>query len=428
MENRNHYTNTCPHCNATLQGYDKQGTEVFVCPQCQSLLTKGDQGSFVYTEKLQKARAEPIIPLGAEGVLNDVTYRVICYAERKDDYNSVWGEYILLNEAEKRYAFLSEFNGHWNLLTPLDKTEVNVTEVATHNQTTFREQTYRLYSKYTASYIHARGEFFWPVHHRRMTPCREYIAPPHMVAKEGAGQEAEYYFGTYVAPSRIKKAFALPGVPYRIGKGVIQPFYGGIDVGYFAIGALAFIMLIIILNTFITIQAKEQMVFSQSFNIDDSTAGKPFVSEPFKLEGNRSNLQIEAFSQLSNSWVEADVSLVNEDTQEETGFVTGVEYYSGYDGGESWSEGSWSKEEILCAVDPGRYHFVVTPAKDPSLMFARMTLQATWDVPVWWNAILVGIVMAVITGVLYLLELNFERSRWYDSDYSPYTYSDEDDE
>jgi hypothetical protein len=184
-------------------------------------------------------------------------------------------------------------------------------------------------------------------------------------------------------------------------------------------------MLIILLNAFISMQAKEKQVFSQSFAVNDSTAGKPIVSPSFKLEGRGSNLQIDAFAQVTNSWVEAEVSLVNEGTLEETGFVTGVEYYVGAEDGEVWSEGSWSKEEILCAVEPGTYHFVITPSKDQGFTSTTMTVQATWDVPVWWNAILVCIVMGVITGGLYLLELNFERSRWYDSDYSPYTYSDD---
>jgi hypothetical protein len=261
--------------------------------------------------------------------------------------------------------------------------------------------------------------------HEKKVSCREYSAPPHMVAVEGREPGADYFFGTYVPPSAIKKAFGLPGVPYRIGKGVIQPFYGGIDVGYFAMGALAFVILIIVLNAFITMQAKEQQVFSQSFIVNDSTAGKPIVSPSFTLEGSQSNLQIDVLAQVTNSWVEAEVSLVNERTLEETGFVTAVEYYEGVDDGERWSEGSWGKEEILCAVAPGAYHFVITPSKDTGLASTTMTLQATWDVAVWWNAILVCIVMAVITGALYLLELNFERSRWYDSDYSPYTYSDD---
>jgi len=425
MENINHYTNACPVCSTALKGYDKRGAQVFVCPQCQALLTKDEGGAFVRKDKLKKAQAEPIISLGATGMLNDTLYRVICYAERKDDHNSVWGEYILFDETAQRYAFLSEYNGHWNLMTPLDKHEVDAREVASHPETTFRDQTYKLYSKYTASYIHARGEFFWPMHHKGMVPCREYIAPPHMVAMEGREPEADYFFGTYVQPSAIKKAFGLAGVPYRIGKGVIQPFYGGIDVGYFAIGALAFIILIIILNAFISMQAKEKQVFSHSFTVSDSTAGKPIVSPSFTLEGRQSNLQIDAFAQVTNSWVEAEISLVNERTLEETGFVTGVEYYSGTDDGESWSEGSWGKEEILCAVAPGTYHFVITPSKDTGFTSTTMTLQATWDIPVWWNAILVVIVMGVITATLYFLELNFERSRWYDSDYSPYTYSDD---
>jgi hypothetical protein len=62
------------------------------------------------------------------------------------------------------------------------------------------------------------------MHHQKMIPFREYIAPPHMLAKEGNGPEADYFFGNYIQPSVIKKAFGLAGIPYRIGKGVIQPF------------------------------------------------------------------------------------------------------------------------------------------------------------------------------------------------------------
>jgi hypothetical protein len=388
-------------------------------------MRKDDKGEFFWDSRLQKARYEPTIPLGSEGVLNGISYRMICYAERKDDHNAIWREYILFNEAEHKHVFLSEYDGHWTLLEPLEKTDVNVQEMATHKGTLFREEEYKLYSKYTASYVHARGEFYWPMYREKMVPVREYIAPPHMLTKEGTAKDADYFFGTYQSRSAISKAFSLPVMPYRTGTGMIQPFYGGIDVGIFAKGALVFTILIIIINIFLSMLAREQQVFSHTFPVDTGTVNKPLVSPSFTLQGNQSNLIIDAYARVSNSWVEADVSLVNESTHEERAFVTGVEFYSGYDGGESWSEGSWSKEETICAVEPGTYHFVITPSKDPAAFLpVDMTLQATWDVPVWWNAMLVVIIMGVITGALYLLEMNFERNRWYNSDYSPYTYDE----
>jgi ribosomal protein S27E len=419
------HTVTCPDCKTKLPVYDTSGTEAIACPQCLAMLRENDRGAFQTGGRVQKARTEPVIALGAEGVLEGVLYRVICYAERKDEYGSIWREYILFNQAAKSYAFLSEYDGHWNLLLPLNKSEVREKEMEKDELTIFREETYKLYSKYNAGYLHMRGEFHWPVYTDKQVSCREYIRPPFMLAREKTGAEVDYFFGSYLHPSKIKKAFGLSGLPYRNGVGVTQPFYGGIKVGNFAIGALAFIILICALNGLFNMQSKQQQVFSHTFAVDDSTINKPIVSPSFTLSGRQSNLLIDAYAKVENSWVEADVSLVNEDSHEERGFATGVDYYSGVDDGESWAEGSWSKEEVICAVKPGNYHFVIIPGKDPSGRPTSMTLQATWDVQLWWNAVLVAIVMGVITFILYMTEHYFEQRRWSSSDYSPYA-SEED--
>jgi hypothetical protein len=77
-------------------------------------------------------------------------------------------------------------------------------------------------------------------------------------------------------------------------------------------------------------------------------------SQPFHLDGGR-NVQFQLTSNVTNDWVYAALDLVNQDTGGVVSFDKSLEYYAGYDDGESWSEGSRSESEVLGPVDAGNY-------------------------------------------------------------------------
>mgnify|MGYP000308295330 CR=1 FL=1 len=73
-------------------------------------------------------------------------------------------------------------------------------------------------------------------------------------------------------------------------------------------------------------------------------------------------VEVELSSEVENSWMAADLSLVNEETGET--FAAGLEvaYYHGVDGGESWSEGSRTKSLVIPQVPVGKYVLRIEPS------------------------------------------------------------------
>lgn len=63
-------------------------------------------------------------------------------------------------------------------------------------------------------------------------------------------------------------------------------------------------------------------------------------------------LNVEAFSNVDNSWATFDVSLVNEKNNEVITATKDIEYYHGYEGGENWAEGNKSVDYNFCGVAP----------------------------------------------------------------------------
>ena len=84
------------------------------------------------------------------------------------------------------------------------------------------------------------------------------------------------------------------------------------------------------------------------------TTAQTVFSQPFEIKANR-NVRITANAPVSNSWADLDVDLVNEQNNEVESVDIPIEYYSGVDGGESWSEGGQVEDATLSALPAGKY-------------------------------------------------------------------------
>jgi len=65
-----------------------------------------------------------------------------------------------------------------------------------------------------------------------------------------------------------------------------------------------------------------------------------FTTPEFVLDKDNANVEIDINADVDNSWLYVYGELVNADTEELFTFERSIEYYHGYEGGESWSSGS----------------------------------------------------------------------------------------
>src|SRR5262249_55321373 len=79
-----------------------------------------------------------------------------------------------------------------------------------------------------------------------------------------------------------------------------------------------------------------------------------FFTPPFELRGRR-NVAVELELPLQNDWAFITVDLVHEASGELRTYGTELSYYSGVEGGESWSEGSRSSTHLFGSAGAGSH-------------------------------------------------------------------------
>ena len=92
-------------------------TLAMTCPSCYTYFRRGQWNT--ETTLFGTSNAQ-IIPLGAKGKIDGTIYEVMGFVIKKEQkYKYHWREYMLFNPY-LGYAFLSEYDGHWNFAWPIE--------------------------------------------------------------------------------------------------------------------------------------------------------------------------------------------------------------------------------------------------------------------------------------------------------------------
>ena len=425
----------CPNCRADIKLYDPEGSEFCVCKSCKSFIRFTGMGSRGIVQKqIQPIKDNPVIPLGTEGFLKGYPFKVIAYIEKKEKETVyTWTEYLLYNY-KKGYATLAVFNGHWNFI--VDKTWEPSLEKAYSNSVTATHQgaEYRLFNKYVPVTTALIGEFDWDIISDN-PKTNEYIAPPFLLSRESDSpgtKYAQYFWGEYTEPKEIAEAFGLDpnSLPAKEGIGANEASPHAVHFDTLAKYSVLAVMALLVVHIMIKYLKPERELLDDNYDIafDPSGSGswggssyefKPFLTPSFEQKDGSAPLEIEVRSYVSNNWLEATIILVNDQTNETWEVTKGTEYYHGYEGGESWSEGSSDASIILSEIPEGKYHLNVYPASGDSGQ-TSLHIRVTSNVTLWRNILLVILVLSLYPVYCWYRMTRFEKRRWKNSDYSPY--------
>lgn len=347
----------CPLCRTNNEMAIDFAIEEFICSHCNNLITVGQSAQ---RKIIKKPMENVALEVGGRGVLYGTEYWVINIVVKKYGSDTFWREYSLKDRAGNN-VYLSESDGHWVVLRPLDfafKKFKYYAEVEGKN--------YRWYET-TPCTVHAATGYFEDKLQFGLATYKEYVNGTEMISREEYGKSVQFFKGIHISRFEIKRAFEIKDMPYRFGTGIVQPFYFNIKqcTNIMAITAL----LICLLQLYVVTSRSNQKVFEQSINFADVT-DKEMVSKSFTLSGGSAPLKVHVFSDVDNSWANVGLSLVNEKTNEIAYASKDIEKYSGYEDGESWSEGSQTEDFNLCGIPAGTYHFLISAdkeggAKDP---------------------------------------------------------------
>lgn len=418
---------TCPKCKNQITLYDPEGSEYCVCTSCNSFIRFIADDTPVIQKNAPPIKQQPVLKLGSVGAFNGYNFKVIGYIEKKEkDASYAWREYILYNY-EKGYANFAEYDGHWTFVAGkefypnLDKLVARSWEFIS-----YEDNEYNLFNKYTAITTAITGEFDWDILFESARTS-EFVAPPNIIYKEQdkpGTSTADFYLGRYVEPADIADAFKtdIKLFPEKIGIGANQPSVHA--QRWFSVYKLIplLVVLVAVIGFISAYVNPQQMVMDNDFSIVSDSAKvnefKPFITPSFTLD-RPSALEFLIKSDIDNNWLEATVVLVNEKDNQSWEVTESIEYYHGYEDGETWSEGSQEAEVLLSGIPRGKYHLNIYPASgDGKNKSIHININAN---PVIWRNVWVTFLLLCLYPLYAWFRMrNYEKRRWMNSDYSPY--------
>ena len=427
----------CPNCGGPLALNAPDKTERVTCPNCDSLLDV-NQGNLSYLKALTPTQADTnfVLPIGAERTFpGEVKFRIIGAVVRSVTIEGVkyfWHEYLLYNAAVG-FRWLVHSDNHWNFVEPVNPAEVAATAVSSLHSTApatvnYNGRNFKIFQDAKAVVEYVKGEFYWRVEQGEAVRAIDYVSAPLMLSQEATANEINWSAGTYMTNAEIEKIFGVKDLPKPWSVAPNQPFTGRF---YYTWGLLPLVLLFLVAIFMIPITGLTSRVLDQQITLPpmtSPTAAQVAFSNPFEIKPNR-NIQISASAPVSNSFVELDVDLVNDQSQEIESVAIPIEYYTGTDSDGAWSEGGQSQDATVSSLPGGRYTLRVEGTWQNYAQPMPISVRVEQNVVRGVNFICALIVLAIVPIFGLIRKLTFESARWKDSMFgSSSTGSDDSDE
>ncbi|MCC6372146.1 MAG: hypothetical protein IT236_14170 [Bacteroidia bacterium] len=404
----------CSRCNHETPLYFQDKIEIYACPKCSSVFSKNDK----LQNKISKHKNEgikPILPLYSKCTFFGIKYTLVGFARKQQlgGHTIKWEEYTLISENGEP-AYLNQAYGHWSLFTICEKPKnYDPKDSYLKHDDTLGYDLLASYKHKATAFV---GQFYYDIVDVSKRVTREYTNPPHVFTNEYYEGRNEYFNGIYLKESKLRNAFEeeLVNLPEMDGIGDYQPFYFGIKPGRFGRLALVFFALALLTHLILAPSMETETNYpSIKAEITDSVKTAKVVTESFKVLGNNPiELRFECNANVYNDWMEAAITIINDDTGEEKSFVTGIELYAGVDSDGSWTEGSSKKTEYVGNITPGTYHIEAeiygSNAIGRSKTFSATVIGQTATA---WNFWIIMLIYGVIAIAVMVLGANFENKR-----------------
>ncbi|WP_158996703.1 DUF4178 domain-containing protein [Pigmentibacter ruber] len=361
---------------------------------------------------------EQLIPLGSLITIKDHKWEVLGYlevAEMFDGKEDVWCEYLLENKS-LGYRWLTEFDGHWNFISPCEKKNIefkpNTKKYSSKNIPVYLERQYQLFHLGKGVIKFKNGNFFWPVKIGDTFEFEDYIAPPYVLTCEKNAGEENWLQGEYLHKNEVKKILTSEKIPYRFGvylnqvnkyidirKNLIKPW-------------ILFLIVLISFQLWIIYSSKNELIFEESFVHVPSSNEKSQISKKFELTDSNKNLELKLIAYVNDNFFDMSGKIVNEENGEIYNFFKSI-YYSSEDG-----SGSQIETVSFSSIPNGKYQFILEGVTDAKVDTPCKVIVLR-DVTIWSNFILSIIFLSIIPIFFLILEKRYEKKRWENSNFSP---------
>jgi hypothetical protein len=409
-------TFSCPACGGQVALRAAGYTVTAICEYCSTVIDTANENFRIIQKSKERTRLTTL-PMGAKGILRGTKWEVIGYMSKEDMvYGVSWDEYLLFNPYFG-FRFLVASDGHWSLARVIKQT---VSGVGVDSEVVLEGEPFLRFDQGRGRVQYVKGEFYWRVRKGDTDSYADYIAPPRMLSLEQTDDELTLSVSDYLQPAEVGQAFGVD-LPRRRGIAANQPkpFMGNLRrlwvMGLFTC-ALAYIIQ--------SHSGSESVLQRSNFHLVPAIVQPSYSTEVFNVPSRADVVLSGGATPLRNNWVDLDVTLVKDASNDAYYATQSLEYYSGVDEGEAWSEGSPTGDTYFSAVEPGNYRVVIQPAIGqigPDGM--DLTLSVRHNVPAWGNFWLTVLLVLLVPVYAAAYRWYFEYRRWRNSDYAPAIYN-----
>ena len=419
----------CPSCGAPMQARSKDILAVG-CVTCGAVVDTADRNYKLLSQALgmRDEKYTPRLPLGSKGTLEGKPVEVIGFLVRQSKSDGIaydWREYLLAGE-NGTYRWLTEYNGHWNVVDVLSNppTTSGIVELDNVN---YGGQSFRHFSTTpVAEVIQVAGEFTWRVRRGETSRVLDYVAPPLLLSRESTSNDLNWSLGTYVAPEVIADAFKLTGrmiAPVGVFANQPNPWEEANRRVFKLFWKLA--LAAIVLQLFFAFIAGGRTLLRQELVLSPQMAEDTVVTREFEVRGKPRKITVRNTTSLDNNWIGLDLMLVNKASGQAWPTTRELAYYYGSDGGESWSEGSRDDEVVFLDIPPGTYYLTVDPDLAPERPVpVRDVIEVSSGGAGWSNFVMVMLFLIIFPLFTFMRRAAFETGRWAESDHAPVSSGD----
>jgi hypothetical protein len=281
----------------------------------------------------------------------------------------------------------------------------------------YQKRKYKLFAKDRAVVSTVLGEFYWIVSTGDTSKTEDYINPPYILSKERSEGEEVWSTGEYYTASKIEKVFQIKSsLPPKSGIGMIQPNPWKQRAVFSGILAVATIIVMFVAHSILD-RRNPKLLFERDFIFDPAapTSAKITTGE-FEITGRTTNLEVEARASVDNSWIYADLTLLDITRDEEDDGGVEVSYYHGVDSDGTWREGGQVGKTYFTDLEPGRYNIVAEVSSGEAKAPVSYVIRAYQDIATTENLVALVILIGIVPIICVLGVGFFEDARWKNSD------------
>lgn len=405
----------CTQCGAPLELRGGHRVESITCGYCGSVLDSKDEFKILKKYTKQKSQTKLLIPLGTTGKIQDIQFTVIGVI-KYSTFDSIWYEYSIFSPTHG-YAWIEYDAGHFvfsRRVRDLPSKRIVPVEKSTF---TAKHMTFKVFDSYTAKIDYVEGELTWVAQVGDKVSLIDAICPPYIFTQEKKEKELEYTLGEYLPAKEVYAAFKLKGTPEKPGEvhaaqpHVANPVFASINQA-----AKIFLPVSIVLLLTILVMGSGSVVVNSRLSSNDYLQGAKKI--PFTVSNPNKLLELELDLPLNNAWTWFDIEVLKQG-QALFSMNKQVSYYSGYEGGEHWSEGSQSASAYFKVPQAGDYELHIfgeggTGNSGSSAQQRDLSVTIREGVVVSRYFIIISILFLISLLLLPVSRKHFESKRWGD--------------